>query len=151
MKYSLHHALRVARRVMLALVIAPLVSTISAQGVASLSSLDELRALGSLERLGDLRALSSLERLGDLRALSSLGRLGEVSALGALERLGDLGALGASERVADVQVIGGLQDDPADSLFRTAQAALRRGEHQRAAELFRAVRARYPRSRPASD
>lgn len=44
-----------------------------------------------------------------------------------------------------------LQDTPADSLHREAQAALRRSEHQRAAELFRAVRTRYPRAGVSAD
>ncbi len=44
----------------------------------------------------------------------------------------------------------GLQD-PADSLFRAGHTALRRSEHQRAAELFRGVRTRYARSLQAID
>ncbi len=43
------------------------------------------------------------------------------------------------------------QDDPADSLYRLAQTALRRGENQRAAELFATVRSRHARSPLAAD
>jgi TolA-binding protein len=38
------------------------------------------------------------------------------------------------------------QQDPADSLYRAARQALNRNQYARAAELFRAVRERYPRS-----
>ena len=41
----------------------------------------------------------------------------------------------------------GIQSDPADSLYRAAQDALSRNEYRRAAELFRAVPTRFPRSR----
>ncbi len=103
MNYSIHKPLRIVRLVVLALAMAPLASTLCAQG------------------LGQLRALEDSPSLDIARA--------------------------NSER----DVVYGTQDDPADSLFRAAQTALRRGEHQRAAELFRAVRTRHPRSRPASD
>jgi HEAT repeat protein len=43
------------------------------------------------------------------------------------------------------------QQDPADSLYRSARAALRRNEYQRAAGLFRQVRDRYPRSEQAPE
>jgi TolA-binding protein/HEAT repeat protein len=38
------------------------------------------------------------------------------------------------------------QQDPADSLYRAARQALNRNQYSRAAELFRSVRDRYPRS-----
>jgi tetratricopeptide (TPR) repeat protein len=41
--------------------------------------------------------------------------------------------------------------DPADSLYRSARAALRRNDYTRAAELFRQVRDKYPRSEYAPD
>jgi HEAT repeat protein len=43
------------------------------------------------------------------------------------------------------------REDPADSLYRLGQAALRRSEHQRAVELFRAVRTRHASSALAGD
>lgn len=43
------------------------------------------------------------------------------------------------------------QDDPADSLYRLAQTALRRSDNQRAAELFAMVRTQHARSKLAAD
>jgi hypothetical protein len=42
-------------------------------------------------------------------------------------------------------------DDPADSLYRAGREALNNTSNRRAAELFREVRTKYPRSRPAED
>ncbi|MBC7843210.1 MAG: HEAT repeat domain-containing protein [Gemmatimonadaceae bacterium] len=42
-------------------------------------------------------------------------------------------------------------DDPADSLYRAGRDALNNTSNRRAAELFREVRTKYPRSRPAED
>ena len=44
-----------------------------------------------------------------------------------------------------------LPQDPADSLYRSARSALRRNEFPRAAELFRQVRDKYPRSGYAAE
>lgn len=44
-----------------------------------------------------------------------------------------------------------LGDDPADSLYRAGRDALNNTSNRRAAELFREVRTKYPRSRPAED
>ncbi len=42
-------------------------------------------------------------------------------------------------------------DDPADSLYRAGRDALNNTSNRRAADLFREVRVKYPRSRPAED
>ena len=44
-----------------------------------------------------------------------------------------------------------LQQDPADSLYRSARDALNRRDFQRAADLFAQIRSRYPRSGYAAD
>ncbi|MFZ5624629.1 MAG: HEAT repeat domain-containing protein [Gemmatimonadota bacterium] len=44
-----------------------------------------------------------------------------------------------------------LQDDPADSLYRRARAALNRGQYAQAADLFREITSRYPTSGYAGD
>lgn len=49
------------------------------------------------------------------------------------------------------ELTSAVQDDPADSLFRAAQTALRRSDNQRAAELFASVRSRFSGSPLAKD
>jgi len=57
----------------------------------------------------------------------------------------------AMSRLAELSAAPAAQDDPADSLYRAAQAALRRADNQRAAELFALVRSRHARSALAAD
>lgn len=134
MTYSTHKPLRIARLIALSLVMAPIGTVLPAQEIGALSKLESLRSLSTLEHL---QSMGNLQNFVQLRALSQLR---------ALESLQVLSGIGQ-----DLDVEYGAQDDPADSMFRSAQAALRRGEHQRAAELFRSVRTRFPRSRPATD
>jgi HEAT repeat protein len=55
-------------------------------------------------------------------------------------------AFAAAPRPAAEPAWGTSDVDPADSLFRVANERLARGDYKGAAELFRAVRARYPKS-----
>jgi len=78
-------------------------------------------------------------------------------ALAPLANLGDLAVLADLADLADVDVIltepreSWNQQDPADSLYRAGQRALNRNQDSRAAELFRAIRERFPRSTYAAD
>jgi hypothetical protein len=60
-------------------------------------------------------------------------------------------AVQAREAFRTVPPAPWLLQDPADSLYRSARAALRRNDYVRAAGLFRQVRERYPRSGYAPD
>ncbi len=54
-------------------------------------------------------------------------------------------------QLAELPAMLEYREDPADSLYRLGQAALRRSEHQKAVELFRAVRTRHASSELAGD
>ncbi len=85
----------------------------------------------------------SLEAQGT-RSLRSLGELSKISGQGA-----EMDA--AMSRLDKITAARALSQDPADSLFRSAQAAMRRNDNQRAATLFRTVRTRHALSPLAAD
>ncbi|MGH7720703.1 MAG: HEAT repeat domain-containing protein [Gemmatimonadaceae bacterium] len=60
-------------------------------------------------------------------------------------------AASATREIATRPPVPWIADDPADSLYREARAALNRGQYRRAAETFRQIRERYPSSGYAPD
>lgn len=113
--------------------------TMSTQDPATAAALD--RAQAALPKLdAQLQAVSAAlnaTRLEGLSSLDALGaQLGSVSALAHLSHL--------SGGVWD-------QQDPGDSLYRTAQRLLNRGRYTEAADAFAQLIRRYPRSEYTAD
>ncbi len=61
------------------------------------------------------------------------------------------GSLVPSVRLSAVPPSPRAEDDPADSLYRTARQALNHNDYSRAAELFRQIREKYPKSQYTPD
>lgn len=102
----------------------------------------------------DAVQLSALAEISELSGLAGFALPG--NAIGAIAE--ELQALG--EMMGDAPVGGGFRvsppaawapQDPADSLYRAAREALNGGDHARAADLFRQVAVRFPRSAYAGD
>ena len=98
-------------------------------------------ALAGLSGLSGLAGLSGLEGLSGLAGLSSLA-----------PAVADLGDFTIDEEDAPLPEVRWPQDqastqgDVADSAYRTARQALNRNDYDKAAELFRGIRDRYPKS-----
>jgi len=125
--------------------------------LSSLKSLQSLRSLKSLESLGSLK---SLESLGSNASLQGLGALRSLASLPELASLGDLGVIDTYTRSQDydgreisrrLPPASWNPQDPADSLWREARAAVSDGDYRAAARLFARLVDRYPRSDYAGD
>lgn len=95
----------------------------------------------ALAGLAGLQGLSALEELSALQGLQGLSGLAGLSALGSLSAA-DVGLWGLEDLAAPANEV----QEPADSLYRLARQRLNRGEYRQAADLFRLIRRRYPRS-----
>jgi hypothetical protein len=96
-----------------------------------------------------LDELSGLSSLAGLASLASLGDIAPIAAIDAVPAIGDV--FGFTDDDEDIeprwpQDEQGAQADVADSLYRAARQALSSGQYTRAADLFKGVRDRYPRS-----
>ncbi|HXV85131.1 MAG TPA: HEAT repeat domain-containing protein [Gemmatimonadales bacterium] len=98
------------------------------------------------------RSPAGLESLRALDGLKGLAALQGLEGLRGLEELASLELLGSLE-LWDGPWSWGYdgQQDPADSLYRAARQALNAGRYQTAADQFRRVTDRYPRSAVAGD
>lgn len=132
-----------------------------AQGVAQanqvLQGLDVQQlqsANATLLQLNGLSPLSSLAGVADLAGLSQLSELSGLSSLTGLTSLGDWSSLeraGGDVDVATVPPASWADQDPGDSLYRSARRLLNRGHYAEAASAFADLVKRYPRSDYAPD
>ncbi|HSJ31418.1 MAG TPA: HEAT repeat domain-containing protein [Longimicrobiales bacterium] len=123
---------------------APMPAPVTLPAVAALPAVPAVPAIAAFPApvaFASLEALASLEGLGALEALASLEALDAVASPGLRDALEGLGAL---SRLRDIEPElppeGWLPQDPADSLWRAARAALDDGDPRRAAELYRRLR-----------
>jgi HEAT repeat protein len=144
----------------------------------ALSALGDLSALRDLHALGALPALAELSALGELGQLGLFGELGQLGQLGVLGEFASAAAFdepfvidgigiyhrsgwgptaAKAVRAAPTPIRARIpaepwaSQDPADSLYRAARAALNQGDHARAADLFRQITIRFPKSAYAGD
>jgi HEAT repeat protein len=117
---------------------APLPTPVSLPAVQAVTTVE---AFPARVAFASLEALASLESLASLQALASIEVFDAVPSPGLVDALEGLGALG---RLRDIESRlppeGWLPQDPADSLWRAARAALDDGDPRRAAELYRRLR-----------
>jgi hypothetical protein len=139
---------------------------------AWLSALEALSALDDLSALSDLHAIVALPELAELSALGELGDLGQLAELAssaAFDGVFVIDAIDAYGRAERGPIVAGAwraaptaiqakvppepwaHQDPADSLYKAARAALNQGDHARAADLFRQITIRFPKSAYAGD
>ena len=98
----------------------------------------------------DLAVLSAQAPMMAISAQQLAVSLAPLVALSNLADFGDLAALGDLGDLSDVELTvpkeSWDQADVADSAYRAARQALNNGQYSRAAELFRGIRDKYPRS-----
>ncbi len=100
---------------------------------------------------GPVYALSAapMALSAQLAGLSELAGLSSLAPLAALADVGDFTIDEEDEPLPEVrwpQDEASTQGDVADSAYRAARQALNRNDYQKAAELFRGIRERYPKS-----
>ncbi|NIN11484.1 MAG: tetratricopeptide repeat protein [Gemmatimonadales bacterium] len=119
---------------------------------SALEGLAGLRGLSALEGLSAMRSMSALRGLRGLSGLQGLGGLQGLSELGSLSALGSVSAAGVELWGLDgLSAPAGEVQEPADSLYNLGRRELNRGNYRRAADLFRQIRRRYPRSAHVPD
>lgn len=96
--------------------------------------------------LASMADLSGMEGLLGLAGLSELSGLSALSGLSSLEDLADVGDVGDLVDVADAPPAAWTDQDPGDSLYRSARRLLNRGRYAEAADAFADLVKRYPRS-----
>ncbi len=105
---------------------------------------------GVVTPLSELRSLAHLQSLSRLRVLAPHATIQGAD----LADLADLAQAAVATQASRIQTVPPQpleQQDPADSLYRAARAALNRSNYARAAELFRRIHETYPRSAYAPD
>lgn len=120
-----------------------------------LPELPEMPELPHLPELPELPPMPDFEHITEMRDLAlASARLGELHALSADDfRRSARRAADAlpTTRIATSPREPWAAGDPADSIYRAAREALNRGEYRRAAELFREIGAKHPKSAYAAD
>lgn len=106
-------------------------------------------AMSALPALAGLEALAGLDALEGLDALKGLDALEGLNALEGLDALDALDPVDGRHRSLPRQ--GGEAQDPTDSLWRAARAALNRGDYASAANLYGDLVRDYPNASRAGD
>ena len=111
---------------------------------ALLSAQVDLSSLSGLTDLSGLSALSGLAGLSGLSGLKSLGNLAGIETV--LGDIGDIGDVGELTVPATEPPAAWADQDPGDSLYRSARRLLNGGRYADAASAFADLVKRYPRS-----